>query len=242
MVSLVIQADGEAQRVRALAAGTLTIGRKSDNDIHLDDSTVSGRHAKIVTYFSASHIEDLGSTNGTFVNGRRVRMHTLRPGDVVAIGRHTLTVQDQDQVPAAPAPKAMAEHTMVLSSEGLDRALAELNSAAAEQLIPETPAGETADARPEPGDSASAPAAGGAYLRVMVGPDTGKRIVLGDSGAELEGDVKVQRAEDGFVLGRGSTGGLPVLLNSREVGGEPVPLKDMDMLQVGSVWLAFFAR
>jgi len=226
MVMLVIQAEGEAPVTRELTAGTLTIGRKADNDVRLQDSTVSGHHAKIVTYFKASHVEDLGSTNGTFVNGRRVRMHTLRPGDVVAIGRHTITVQEEGSAAARPAPPPEPEHTTVLSRQELDHALGELERGA--------------DAAP---DALQAAVPAGAYLRVMVGPNTGERLYLSEGGVQLEGGVVVRPEGERVLVRRGSPpAGMPVRLNSRELGPEPAPLKDMDMLQVGTTWLAFFAK
>ena len=81
----------------SLKDGAVTIGRSDDNDIHIKDSTVSSHHAKIVTYYDASYIEDMGSTNGTFVNGKKVQKHILHPGDVITLGTHTLKMEN-DQV------------------------------------------------------------------------------------------------------------------------------------------------
>lgn len=78
-----------------LKDGAITIGRSDDNDIQIKDSTVSSQHAKIVTYYEASYIEDLGSTNGTFVNGKRIQKHILNPGDVVSLGTHTLKMENE---------------------------------------------------------------------------------------------------------------------------------------------------
>ena len=83
------------QKTVNLKVGAVSIGRSDDNDIHLKDSTVSSQHAKIVTYFEASYIEDLDSTNGTFVNGKRVQKHILNPGDVISVGTHTLKVESE---------------------------------------------------------------------------------------------------------------------------------------------------
>jgi pSer/pThr/pTyr-binding forkhead associated (FHA) protein len=84
-------------------AGILSIGRAADNDIQIDDHTVSGHHAKIVTFFNASYIEDLDSTNGTFVNGQRVTKRTLNPNDVIQVGHHRLMIEsDENHNPAAP--------------------------------------------------------------------------------------------------------------------------------------------
>jgi len=78
-----------------LKDGAITIGRSDDNDIQIKDSTVSSHHAKIVTYYEASYIEDLGSTNGTFVKGKRIQKHILNPGDVVSLGTHTLKMENE---------------------------------------------------------------------------------------------------------------------------------------------------
>lgn len=76
-----------------LEQGTLTVGRSDENDLHIDDLTVSGHHAQIVTVFGSTYVEDLGSTNGTFVNGKKVKTHTLHNGDVLTIGHYQLLFQ-----------------------------------------------------------------------------------------------------------------------------------------------------
>ena len=73
-----------------LEHGVITIGRAADNDIHLDDPALSSHHAKIVTVLTASHIEDLNSSNGTYVNGQTIVEHTLHSGDVITLGNFLL--------------------------------------------------------------------------------------------------------------------------------------------------------
>ena len=80
----------------SLTAGTVSIGRANDNDVRIKDSTVSSHHAKIVTFYNASYIEDLGSTNGTFVNGKQVKKHTLKPGDIISLGALNLKVENEE--------------------------------------------------------------------------------------------------------------------------------------------------
>lgn len=93
MARITINRDAFKIDERELAQGTLSIGRHPDNALHIDDPTVSSHHAKIVTLFNSSYIEDLGSTNGTFVNGRKVRTHTLHNGDLLGIGQYQLLFQ-----------------------------------------------------------------------------------------------------------------------------------------------------
>ena len=78
--------------------GDLSIGRNKDNDICLTDSAVSGYHAKIVTIFDPSFmdsavIEDLNSTNGTYINEHSIKEQTLRDGDVITIGKYQLVFE-----------------------------------------------------------------------------------------------------------------------------------------------------
>lgn len=76
-----------------VSSGELTLGRADDNLVKIDDTTVSSHHARIFTYFYVSYIEDLHSTNGTFVNGKRVTKQVLHPGDVIHLGQYPLRFQ-----------------------------------------------------------------------------------------------------------------------------------------------------
>lgn len=93
MPKLIIKNGDSDISTHDLSYGSLTIGRSQDNDVHLSDATVSSHHAKIFTYLNASYIEDLKSSNGTFINGKRVEKHTLKPGDVLKLGHQILEVQ-----------------------------------------------------------------------------------------------------------------------------------------------------
>src|SRR5467141_1849545 len=72
----------------SLARERTTIGRRADNDICLPNLAVSGEHAVVVTILADSFLEDLGSTNGTLVNGNPIVKHFLRDHDEIDIGRH----------------------------------------------------------------------------------------------------------------------------------------------------------
>src|SRR5450755_1502585 len=66
----------------------ITLGRRADNDVCLPNLAVSGEHAAVVTILDDSFLEDLGSTNGTLVNGNAIVKHFLRDGDEIDVGRH----------------------------------------------------------------------------------------------------------------------------------------------------------
>ena len=87
------------------------IGRKPHNDIQIDNLAVSGEHAAIITILNDSFIEDLGSTNGTMVNGKPIKKHFLQNNDVVEIGKHRLKYFN-DAPTAATA--ADFEKTMII--------------------------------------------------------------------------------------------------------------------------------
>ena len=74
----------------------IVLGRKAENDIQVDNLAVSGQHAAIITILNDSFLEDLESTNGTFVNGKLVKKHALKNGDVIQIGKHELKYMNDD--------------------------------------------------------------------------------------------------------------------------------------------------
>ncbi|MDH4047434.1 MAG: FHA domain-containing protein [Gammaproteobacteria bacterium] len=72
-----------------------TVGRLPDNDVRIDNPAVSGHHSLIINILNDSFLEDLNSTNGTYVNGKLIKKHALQHGDVITIGHHQLRFSDQ---------------------------------------------------------------------------------------------------------------------------------------------------
>ena len=91
MAKLILSVDGQVLKEYQLSKERTLIGRKPHNDIQIDNLAVSGEHAAIITILNDSFIEDLGSTNGTMVNGQRVSAVALNPGDMIQLGTTTLT-------------------------------------------------------------------------------------------------------------------------------------------------------
>jgi predicted component of type VI protein secretion system len=89
MPKLVLQFDNRVLK-ECVVSATVTIGRLPDNTLAIDNPAVSARHARVVRDGDQYVVEDLESTNGTFVNGTRVTRHALRHGDVVLVGKHKL--------------------------------------------------------------------------------------------------------------------------------------------------------
>jgi general secretion pathway protein A len=97
-----------------IVPGRFIIGRTSDNDMQVDSKFVSRHHAQLITTPDGSVVEDLNSTNGVFLNGKRVRRHRLAPGDVIKIGTHEL-VYSRFEAPPTPAEDPRTLQTVVLS-------------------------------------------------------------------------------------------------------------------------------
>ena len=92
---LLVATDGRTVQEIPLQVGRLIIGRTPDNDVQIDSRFVSRHHCQIITSTQSCVVEDLNSTNGTFVKSNRVRRYYLNDGDVVTIGKHELIYMDE---------------------------------------------------------------------------------------------------------------------------------------------------
>jgi pSer/pThr/pTyr-binding forkhead associated (FHA) protein len=93
MPRLVLSLDGVVLREVTLTKDRTTIGRRSHNDVVIDNLAVSGEHAVMIANGQDTYLEDLGSTNGTTVNGQPIKKHLLQSGDTVEIGKYRLRYQ-----------------------------------------------------------------------------------------------------------------------------------------------------
>jgi len=99
MARLVLSLDGQVMAEYNMNKERYTIGRLPDNDIRIDNAAVSGHHSLIINILNDSFLEDLNSTNGTYVNGKLIKKHALQHGDVITAGHHQLRfVEDDDMV------------------------------------------------------------------------------------------------------------------------------------------------
>jgi type II secretory pathway predicted ATPase ExeA len=102
---ILLASDGKTVVERELRPGRLVIGRTPDNDLQIDSKFISRHHCQIVTQPDACLIEDLNSTNGIYVQSKRVRRYNLNDGDVVQVGQHEIMYIDE----RAPRPRHTAE-------------------------------------------------------------------------------------------------------------------------------------
>src|ERR1700741_2262155 len=117
MAKLILSLEGSVIREIPLDKDRITIGRKPQNDIPIENLAVSGEHACIVTILNDSFLEDLGSTNGTLVNGNQVKKHILQNNDVIEIGKYKMkyVVEAASSAGGGHAPAADDfEKTMVM--------------------------------------------------------------------------------------------------------------------------------
>ncbi len=92
---ILLASEGTTVVERELKPGRLVIGRTPDNDLQIDSKFISRHHCQIITQADSCLIEDLNSTNGIYVQSKRVRRHNLNDGDVVQVGQHEIMYIDE---------------------------------------------------------------------------------------------------------------------------------------------------
>lgn len=112
MPKMIISLDGVVLREVPLTKDRTTLGRRPYNDIVIDHLAVSGEHAVLQMAGREACIEDLNSTNGTYVNGKVAKKQPLKSGDTVEIGKYRLQYLDE----AAPAIPAVAAGAGAISA------------------------------------------------------------------------------------------------------------------------------
>ena len=110
MPRLILSMDGLVLKEMVLEKERTTIGRKPHNDIQIDNLAISGDHAAIVTILNDAFLEDMNSTNGTYVNGQPVKKHVLQNNDVIELGKYRLKyIADSGAAAAADQDVSFAQ-------------------------------------------------------------------------------------------------------------------------------------
>ncbi|HET9404337.1 MAG TPA: FHA domain-containing protein, partial [Burkholderiales bacterium] len=158
MAKLILTLEGSVIREIPIDKERIMIGRKAQNDIQIENLAVSGEHACIVTILADSFLEDLGSTNGTLVNGNQVKKHILQNNDVIEIGKYKMKylVEATPAAAASPPPAEDFEKTMVMRSP---KSVAAAPKPAASPPAAPPPAPKPAPAAPAPAAAAKPAAA-----------------------------------------------------------------------------------
>lgn len=215
----------------------ITIGRKPGNDIHIDNLAVSGFHAKVYRDGDKFIIEDMGSLNGTFVNGTKISKHILRNSDNALIGKHVLSF-------VLPGSADAMEQTLGSRNARMDETLV-LDPHLQQKLLSKMP--ET-----------KAPAGVREVLggfSVIEGSSDRDEYELKDrvtsigkdynAGIRLRGLLApkvaalVNRRREGYFIN--PVGGSPIKINGERIA-ERYDLKDGDVVEVGKLKMQFYLR
>ena len=229
MARLILSLDGTVLAEYNMNKERYTIGRLPDNDIRIDNPAVSGHHSLIINILNDSFLEDLNSTNGTYVNGKLIKKHALQHGDVITAGHHQLRFVEDDE-----AQQDEFEKTMVIQPSA--RPVERVRAAVSE-------AGTTASRRAL---ANGAPAIKKAKLQVLSGAFAGRELeltkaltTLGRPGVQVAAITR--RSEGYFIVHVVSEGedNFP-LVNGAKIGAQARKLFDNDVIQLAGVKMGFF--
>ena len=212
--------------------------------MRIDNPTVSGHHSLIINILNDSFLEDLNSTNGTYVNGKLIKKHALQHGDVITVGRHQLRFVDGNIEEEEPDDEFA--RTMVIDNSEMAKAhmpqpepAAAGNGAAAavasraEQRMVDTAAGS----KPLPI----------AKVQVLNGTFAGREVslskavtTLGRPGVQV---VAITRRSDGYhvVQVENAADREPAKLNGDALGAQAQELHDNDVIEIIGIKMGFFA-
>jgi predicted component of type VI protein secretion system len=258
MAKLILSLEGSVIREIPLDKERITIGRKAQNDIQIENLAVSGEHACIVTILNDSFLEDLGSTNGTVVNGNQIKKHILQNNDVIEIGKYKMKyVMEAAAAVAAPAAAEDFEKTMVMRSPPKPAAPKPAAPAAPAAAAPKPvappppppPMPAAASATPRPAAPAAAPRPAEpqplAALQLLTGPNAGREIeltknltTLGKPGVQV---AVITRRPQGYFLTHVEGANFPVL-NGKQLDAQARQLNDHDVIELAGVKMEFFKK
>ena len=211
----------------------LTVGRKPDNDIVIDNPAVSGHHCRISVQGGTHFVEDLDSTNGTFVNEKRVKKAGLHHGDIVGVAKHTLVFMEDKPVEPAPAPEEPVQRdgTMLMGPEQQ----AQVAAAAAAAKPGASKVGWLRILRGAVG-KAEYDLSG---MSTYIGKSDRAQIPIKGSGlfgSAPDVAASIHRKPEGYVL-VAVEDGYPTI-NGTAVSGS-VPLKEGDLIECGGTTMQF---
>lgn len=254
MAKLFLKFEDSVLKEVPLSQNPVTIGRLPDNTIQIDNLAVSGHHARIYWDAGKYVIEDNNSLNGTYISTARINRQTLKDGDDVVIGKHTISFKDEgftllsaQRAPVqqnTPPPVAKLESTVMLDTKQMKERLAGAppSSSAAQGL-------GAGAAR----QSSTATADRIGTLTVLDGKTdereyllTSKMSVIGKSdmaSIKLKGwfapnmAAIISKRDTGYFIAA-SEAKIKVKINGEEISGQK-PLSDGDTIEVGGVTMAF---
>jgi pSer/pThr/pTyr-binding forkhead associated (FHA) protein len=255
MTKLILSMDGLVLKEIPLSKERMSIGRKPHNDIQIDNLAISGEHAVVVTILNDSFLEDLDSTNGTFVNGQSVKKHFLQNGDVIELGKYKLKYVNELPQQAAPAD---FEKTMILRPDAMRKTAEQIAAkgmgdtqigvkAHAPDIHAAAPAARPVPAAPVPTPAPAAAAAPlPAAIQVLSGANAGKELeltktltTLGKPGVQV---AVIARRPHGYFLTHVEGASFPAVNGTTLEANKPHPLNDHDIIELAGVKMEFFLK
>ena len=228
--SLILSLNSSVLGEFALDKERITLGRKPENDIQVDNLAVSGQHAAIITILSDFFLEDMDSTNGTFVNGKLVKKHALKNGDIISIGKHELKYVNDEATSEDDFEKTMVIRPGMAS-----------HAAAAAKADNNNDNNNTAASK-KPFEAASKGELPLGKIQVLSGPGAGKElelrkalITLGRPGVQVA--VMTRRPQGYFITHL--EGSQPVV-NGESIGAQAHALTGHDIVELAGVKMEFF--
>jgi hypothetical protein len=222
MPRLVLSLDGVVLREVPLSKDRMTIGRRTHNDVVIDNLAVSGEHAVVSKAGEDFYIEDLGSTNGTTVNGQPVKKHLLQGGDFVEIGKYRL------KYVAEGGDEAAGGDVDFDTSQPLKR-----------EFYGPGPA--TIPVR-QPGQAQAEQAAVSAVIRILSGANAGRELhlvkaltTIGRPGYQV---AVITRRPTGYFIAHVEGDVFPSV-NGVNLGSAAHSLKDKDVIELAGVQMEF---
>ena len=228
MAKLLLKFNAAVIKEIAIQKDVLTVGRKPENDIVIDNPAVSGHHCKIVRQAGAYFLEDLDSTNGTYVNEKRVMKAGLRDNDVIGLAKHALVFLEEKPVVEA------GDKTMVLPAREPDHAA----KAAPSGSQPKEKVGGLRMLKGVVGQMEYELKG----LSTYIGKSDRVQIPIKGSGlfgSAPEVAASIHRKPEGYVLVAVKEG-YPVV-NGASVSGQ-VSLNDGDLIDCGATTMQFYLK
>ncbi len=255
MAKLILSMETTMLKEFPLTKERTTIGRKPHNDIQIDNLAISGEHAVVITILNDSFLEDLGSTNGTFVNGQSIKKHFLVNGDTVELGKYRLKYVSE--VPQQTS-NADFEKTMILRPGAAPKPAAEAAAGAPAAPAPATPAAApaaAAHAATSPGMVAPPPSAAPAaapatplplgVIQLLSGGNAGKEMeltktltTLGKPGVQV---AVIARRPHGYFITHVEGATFPVV-NGKALSTQAHQLADHDVIELAGIKMEFFLK
>jgi pSer/pThr/pTyr-binding forkhead associated (FHA) protein len=260
MAKLILSMDGLVLKEISLTKERTTIGRKPHNDIQIDNLAVSGEHAVIVTILNDSFLEDLGSTNGTVVNGSPIKKHFLQNNDVIELGKYKMKFVgepaaglgaekadfEKTMVLRPAAMKAAAEQAKAMVGGGAPQAAGAARATASQQAVASATAAGIADKDPKPAPApAVKPAQPLGAIQLLSGANAGRELELSKPlttlGKPGGGVAVLTRRPQGYFITHVEGANRPAV-NGQQIGAAPHALKDHDVIELAGVKMEFFLK